>query len=488
MNKLLLGFVILLVGLPSAKAADSGKRVKSWERSIVLLDIKRKNYDYFQPWTTPIQNLQKFGVIVGEQEILTTAEGLSDRTLLRIQKEGRGKWYMGEVSWIDYHANLAVVRADEEALWKGMRTVDWAKPIDSTAPMQIIRWRAGKIEARHAEFNQFTVEDAKLSYVQHLQMEVNSEINGAGWGEALISDGKLLGLVNSQNGNSCKVIPSSFIRHILDGRKKGSYRGLGYFDFVWQQAENPATLRFLKVENDQHGVIVIEVPKERMAEDSVKPRDVILQIDGFDIDTTGDYQDPDYGHLLLENLATRNKWAGDEVRLKVWRDGREIIVKYRIPKVEYASRLVPDATYDAPPEYLVLGGLVFQPLSNAYLKSWGADWRRRAPFRLYYYNTLPQTKERPSLVLLSQILPDAYNLGYQEYRFLTVDKVNGVVIAKLDDLRQALEKPRDGFHTIELMEGDTLRRMVLDAAELEKATQRVLTRYGIEKDHVLAVK
>ena len=487
MNKFFVLWFALTFMVPTGRTADKA-RGKSLEQSIVLLDIKRKNYDYFQPWTTPMQNLQKFGVVVNDKEILTTAEGLADRTLLRLQKEGRGKWYMGEVFWIDYHANLALVRPADDSFWKGMRSVELAHPIDPAAPMQVLRWRAGKLETRRAEFNQFTVEDAKLSYAQYLQMEVNSEITGAGWGEALIADGKVVGLVNSQNGDSCKAIPSSFIHEILEARKKGSYRGLGFFDFVWQQAENPSTLRYLNLEGEQRGVIVIEVPKERLAEDTVKPRDIILEIDGFDIDTTGDYRDPDYGHLLLENLATRKKWAGDEVRMKVWRNGKLMNIKYRIPKADYASRLVPDAAYDAPPEYFLMGGLVFQPLSNAYLRSWGPDWRRRAPFRLYYYNNLPQTKERPSLVVLSQVLPDAFNLGYQEYRFLAVDKANGVKVSKLDDLRQALEKPVDGFHILELMEGDSLRRMVLDAGELEKATQRVLSRYGIEKDHVVASK
>src|SRR6185436_12895513 len=107
-----------------------------------------------------------------------------------------------------------------------------------------VRWRNGNLETRKAEFNQFTVDDAKMSYASHLQMEFSSEINGVGWAEAIISGTKVIGLVSSQNGNICRVIPSSFIRTILEARKKGTYRGLGYFHFVWQQTENPATLKY----------------------------------------------------------------------------------------------------------------------------------------------------------------------------------------------------------------------------------------------------
>lgn len=485
---ILITVVALLLSRPAPGAENAKAQAPGWENSVVLLDVKRKQYDYFQPWSTPMQNLQKFGVVIGAREILTTAEGLSDRTLLRVQKEGRGRWFMGEVTWIDYHANLALVASSDENLWKGLQPASLAQPIDQSAPMQIVRWRNGKIETRHAEFNQFTVEDAKLSYVQYVQMELNSEINGAGWGEPIVSGGKVVGIVNSQNGNSCKGIPSPFIRTILAAKKKGTYRGLGYFDFVWEQGENPALLKSLGLESDQRGVVVIDVPKESSGADMLKPRDVILEIDGFEVDTTGDYMDPEYGHLMLENLATRQKWAGDQVRLKVWRDGKMMSLNYKIPKAEYDAKLIPEAIFDQPPEYMVLGGLVFQPLSNSYLRSWGPDWRRRAPFRLFYYNNLPKTKERPSVVVLSQVLPDSFNLGYQEYRFLALDKVNGMRISTLEDLTRALEKPRDGFHVIELMQGDALRRMVVDAGELEKATQRVLTRYGIEKDHFFASK
>ena len=84
---------------------------------------------------------------------------------------------------------------------------------------------------------------------------------------------------------------------------------------------------------------------------------------------------------------------------------------YRLPKSEYTNSLLPFATYDQDPEYLVVGGLVFQPLTVPYLRSWGAEWRTGAPFRLRHYDQAQATRERPALVLLSQVLPDAYNIG-----------------------------------------------------------------------------
>jgi len=458
----------------------------SWEESVVLIDVKRKQYDYFQPWTTPMQNQQKCGVVIGKGEILTTAEGLSERVVLRVQKEGRGKWFAGEVLWVDYYANLAVVGAPDEDFWKPLKPVGLMVPSKPEGPMHIARWRTGKLERRLAEFNQFAVEDGKLSYVQHLQIEVSSEIAGAGWSEPLVAGEKLVGLVSSQNGNVCKVIPAGFVDSILKERTRGKYRGLGYFDFVWQTAENPSTLNYLKVQGDERGVIVTETkPGTNSNLGALKPKDVILEIDSFTIDSTGDYKDPDYGFLNLEFLATRSRWAGDIVKMKIIRDGQPMTVNYTVPKVDFEANLVPDSIFDQPPEYFIAGGLVFQPLSNMYLRSWGADWRRRAPFRLNYYNNQQPTKERSSLVLLSQVLPDPFNLGYQEYRFLVIDEINGQKITDLESVKNSFNNPHNGFHIIKLMKGDNLQKIVLDAAETDKTTQRVLGRYGIDKPFVI---
>src|SRR5690606_4401850 len=113
----------------------------------------------------------------------------------------------------------------------------------------------------------------------------------------------------------------------------GPERALGYFHFYWQPVENPASLANLKLPGAPRGVLVIDVPPRPDDHPMVfKERDIILEIDGFAIDTEGDYFDPDYGQLMLENLATRRHWAGDEIKMKIWRDGKAQEISYRLPK------------------------------------------------------------------------------------------------------------------------------------------------------------
>ncbi|HWV99534.1 MAG TPA: serine protease [Candidatus Acidoferrum sp.] len=479
---------VLLSLLPVPAQAQSRKEPSAWEASVVTVEVSRKQYDYYQPWTSKDVRVQKPGLVVGERQILTTADELFNRTLVRVQKHGRGQWWVAEVAWIDYHANLALVTTTEPEFWRGLKPAALGGAIPAEGTLQILRWRAGNLENRKAEFTQFAVREGQLAAINQAVLEADSDIQSAGWGEPVVANSHVVGLLSAQDGRSCIAIPASFIKFNLDAHKRGEYQGLGYFHFYWQPAQNPASLARLKLTGEPRGVIVIQVPpRPDGGEQVLKTQDIILRVDGFDLDIQGDYEDPEYGHLMLENLATRQRQAGDNVKMQIWREGKPMEVSYRLPKYEYSSSLVPFGTYDQEPEYMIVGGLVFQPLTDSYLQSWGTDWRRRAPFRLYHYRDEPATKERSALVLLSQVLPDAYNIGYQEQKYLVVDKVNGQRINRLPDLRQALEKPLNGYHVIEFVQSDSLRRLVLRAdGNEQEATTRILKRYHINQPFQLA--
>jgi hypothetical protein len=463
-----------------------GQKAQSrWADSVVRLDINRHNYNYFQPWSRRVSANQKFGLVIGDRQIVTTANLLYNHTLLRLQKGGRGQWYTGRVTWIDYHANLALLTVDEDEFWNGLVPAKLAKVTPDSGAAELVRWNSGRFEVRNLNINRLQIMKGQLTFIDMLHLELDSEINGAGWCEAITSGDEVIGLTITQARNKCIAIPSSFIQSILDVQSEGKYRGMGFFNFFWQQSENPATLDYLKLEGNKRGVIVTQIPNLPGDNNPLKPKDILLQIDGFKIDTLGDYNDPIYGPMMLEALATRGHWAGDEIPMTVWRDGREQELTYTLPKADFDQELIPTALYDVPPEYVMAGGLVFQPMTVPYLKSWGNDWQRRAPVRLIHYKGQPPTKDRPRLVVLSTVLPDPYNIGYQSYRFLVVDKINGQRISRIEQLKEAFSDPEGDFHLVEFEQGEPVERIILDANRLGAATQRVMLRYGLSEESVI---
>jgi hypothetical protein len=89
---------------------------------------------------------------------------------------------------------------------------------------------------------------------------------------------------------------------------------------------------------------------------------------------------------------------------------------------------------------------------------------------------------------MSQILPDPINVGYQEFRNLAVDKINGQTVRRLADVKKALSEPKDGVHLVEFFRGDGLQRLLVDATSMAAATERVLGRYGIPASENIAAR
>lgn len=450
-----------------------------WEKSIITIEATRKTYSYSRPWTRSSTTTHKMAIVIGENEFLTTAEGLQDLTMLRLQRNGRGQWHPGRLKWIDYHANIAVLEAVEADFHQGLQPAEFAHSNGDRSNWTIVRWKNGNIEQRTAEFNQFLVQDGRLTFIQHLQMDASSDMDAVGWSEPLVSKGKVIAIATGQTENNVRFMPVSFFERVLASRRAGENGRLGYFPFLWSPVGNPETFNFLKLPGIPRGAIIMEVPEIPAVSGKLQARDLILEVDGLAIDNEGYYHDPDHGLLILENLSTRGKLAGDILEFKVWRDGKEITVDYQLPAADFAHKLVPGSTYDREPEYLIAGGLVFQPLTVPLLKAFGSSWRSRAPFLLTKHADGEAKKERRALTVVSRVLPDPFNLGYQNLRWLVVDKINGSAISSITDIREALHNPVDDFHLIDFMRGSTVQHIVLDAEKEPEATRKILKHYRI---------
>ncbi len=472
----------------AAKKSAAGSQSSgpfAWENAIIHIEVTSKDYNYVQPWLRGERTVFKSGVVIDNHQILTTADGLADQTLIRLKKNGGGLFSLGSVVWIDYQANLALLTTDEKDFWTGLQPAKLASVVPISGDTRILRWHDDQLENRPGEVERLTVDNSALSFVSVPVLKIDSTIPGAGYGEAITVGDKLIGLASQQGGDIILAIPSFFIDSILKARAAKTYTGLGYFDFTWDQSSNPLCLDYLKLPGAPRGVVVKETGLKPGVESLIHSRDVILQIDGFAIDTEGNYRDPQYKKLSLENLSSRGKWSGMDCKIKVWRDGKEQDIVYKLPKADYSDELVPSQVFDQDPEYVLTGGFVFVPLSEAYLRSWGLGWRQRAPFRLSYYSMGKVTPDRPQRVILAQVLPSEINIGYEGMRNLVVDKINDVKIRQLSDVVTALKTPVNGFNIFTFENGESTRRAVLDATDMDHVNQEIMTHYNIRHDHVL---
>lgn len=448
----------------------------AWEKSVVSIRATRYKYDYSQPWVRETVNTDKVGVVIDDQTILTTAEHLSDRTLVTVRREGRGKWWLAEVKWIDYHANLALVSSADAGFWAGLEPARLAAEVPESGEVTVLRWREGRLEDAKGEITDVRSRRSQLSHVHHLALEVKADVEGSGWGEVVTLGNEVVGIASSAYEKSLNAITSTFASQMIAAARGGAYRGLGLFTFEWQPGRNPDSLAYLRAPDAESGIIVTRVPGYPEPEKALRPRDVILEIDGFRVSPEGDYRDPRFGFLSVEFLADRGRWAGDTLPMKIVRDGKVEGIEYHLPAATYGVDLVPLETFDRAPEYLIVGGFVFQPLTEPVMRSMG----RSAPIRFACYRDDLPTAERPSVVFLSHVLPDLINVDYHELRFQPLEKVNGRPIRVLKDIVDAVANPMGDIHLFEFTRGLGLNRIVLDAGGLPAADARILKRYGIQ--------
>lgn len=469
--KQLAGFIILI----SVAFSSVGLAVIDPETSLVEIEVTKKDYDYRTPWITRNQQVRKNGILVGENQILTTADALSGQYLLRIKKGGESRQYTAELRWIDYYANVAILDVPEADFREGMQPVELAKTVPQIGEVLIYRWLGGRIEERAAEIIRLFSGTSKTSYINHLVLTVSSTIKSAGWSEAVFYEDKLVGLTVSASKDTLTILPAQFIAKVIERHARDGAPGLGYFDFKSMRAKNPALLASKGLDLRDVGVVVTEVGGKGLSMEDLEVGDVILEIDGFEIDSEGQYIDPDYGRLSMSNLANRAHAAGEAIQFKIWRDKKEQLIDYKLPRADFDKDLIPEERYDAPPQYLIEGGLLFQPLNGPLLRALGQN----KPPLLDYYSQQTGMDSREGLVVLSGVMPDDYNLGYEDFRYFLVDQVNGLEINNLADIVAALKNSEDGFHRIQFMPEERVQHMVLNAKDMESATARILQNYRI---------
>ncbi|NLK41146.1 MAG: hypothetical protein GX298_03720 [Planctomycetes bacterium] len=143
--------------------------------------------------------------------------------------------------------------------------------------------------------------------------------------------------------------------------------------------------------------------------------------------------------------------------------------------------LIPYYLYDKRPEYLVIGGFVFQTLTRDYMTLWGENWQGRVPPHLFWYfreNAFCPTDQRQDVVLLSYVLPTESNLGYHQLGQLVVKSCNGIEISSLSQMADVMKKTAESpFYAVEFeLQSPTV---VIPKAYLPMTNQMVKDLYGI---------
>jgi hypothetical protein len=430
------------------------------------------------PWTRTVT-----GLVVPGPRILLASTAFGNHLLVEAQKLGTEARTVARVELVDQEGPLALVAVDDPAFWEGLEPLPFADRAPGEGDVTILRWqRSGLLDAFPGTVRQVRSGRHGLSQTSLLTLEVGSSTDGLGESEVVVAKGRVTGLVTGRAGDAYGAIAAPVLRQFLEGAARGDWRSFARAGLAWQDLTNPALRESLGLGPGETGIRVTRVAANGSAGGILKAGDVVLEMDGAKVDPTGYYEHPLYGRMLFALLFSDGRRPGETMSVKLLRDGERLDLRLPLRAMRPEQDRVPPYVFGRGPDYVVVGGLVFQELARPYLGAWG-DWARRAPPRLLVaIDREPADGIEPKrIVILSSVLPDAANLGYQELRDVMVERVNGRAVGSLADLRQAFASPRGGFHVVEFVAGQGAARAVLDVGEAQAAALRLREAYGVER-------
>lgn len=431
-----------------------------------------QEYNIGQPWEKKSPTTRRgIGILVGENQIITTAEMGANATFIEIETIDSSTSMPAKTIVIDYESNLAlisVISPEHQKVLAKLKPVEISPSPKLEDIVQIYQVEDnGKILITDGVIRGADVVSSFVDGHFFLAYEVKASMQSAAnsFTIPIIKEGKLLGILTSYSSDEqmLDVIAPEIIRAFLDDANDGTYDGFPSLGISTGRTSDPHFRAWLKLSDDQGGLFIERVNRNSAAEKAgIKPGDVLLAADGNDIDRKGFYQSENYGPLYWGHLIGGSKKSGEKVTLSLLRNGESITKEVTLSR--QPEGIIPSHMYGKAPRYLVKGGFIFQELTSSYLQAFGKDWESRAPLDLLDALNHPEDYEkgRNRLVILSRTIPTEATLGYERIAGTIITKVNGKDIADIPSLVEAFKTPeKDGIHTIEL--DNELKKLYLDA-------------------------
>lgn len=491
MKKSLLLAILAVQPLLALVAADDAPADKStpvaavpdpWE-GIVRIEASFLVPDYRTPWQAGRPSSGSgTGWLIGKNQFITNAHVVSNSTRLIIRLTNDPEPYAAHVVHIAHDCDLALLEADDPKPFANLKPLPLGGIPKLNTEVIAVGYPIGgeRMSVTRGVVSRLDFQGYSHSGIdQHLAIQVDAAINPGNSGGPVLQDEKVVGIAfQGYSGAAAQnvgyMIPVPVIQRFLDDIKDGHYDH--YMDLAISTfpIENPAQLRALGLEENGIGVYVSNVQSAGASGGVLRVGDVILAIDGSPVYHNGLIKVE--GQMMDMNEAVERKFAGDKVKLDVWRDGKkqalEITLKRFLPYLTMGEQ------YNQKPRYVLYAGLLFQPMSRNLMEAHGI----RDPLVSYVFDNYLNReiyKERPEVVVLTTVLPDEVNSYLQAYQHSIVDEVNGVKVKTLKDLDEALKKPEgDGkFVVIKLLEKN--RPLVVKRALADQAQPKIMQTYDV---------
>jgi len=472
---------VLILALLGTAAAAFPRPDHPLERQLVTVQVTYQEWNEYRPWQKMKPSTRRIqGIVISGNRIMVLSQHLEDATLVQVEKFDRPPRVPARIIHRDPQVDLALITVDAPAFFDDLKPMEIAETADGKN-FYSAKWNSGQLSTSSCRWSRVTVQRSYAPYFSYAAIRFISDLKSGGWGEPVCSGTRLSGVVQFQSGDQITMIPAELIRAYLAAVERPEYPGFAALGLNWQYNRGHAQAEYYGLKGTPRGVRVCSTISGGSTDGVLKTDDILLELDGHSIDSQGDYLHPRYGRLDFSLIAGDGHYAGDTIPALILRDGKEQAVDIPLKRLSGETVLIPSYREKEPP-YLVAGGFVFRELDTPYLGAWGKGWKDKIPTRLRIYLGLENEENIPGrrrMIVLADVFPDQYNLGYHDMAQNIVKAVNSRPVDSIADMEEAFKHPAGKFHVIELVPSFGMSRVILDASTFESATESIMNKYRI---------
>ncbi|PSR92830.1 Protease Do-like [Actinidia chinensis var. chinensis] len=471
---------VVVVEDSKPRPSSSNSALELALQSVVKIFVVTCSPNYFLPWQNQYQsNTHGSGFIIAGKRILTNAYVVADHIFIHVRKHGSRTKYRAEVQAVGHDCDLAILFVKSEEFWEGTKFLELGDVPFPQEAVAVVGYPQGGDTVSVTKGVVSRVETTKYTHgaTQLMTIQIDAAINEGNSGGPAIMGNKVAGVAFqglSDAKNIGYIIPVPVIKHFIAGvEESGDYIGFCSLGLSFQHTQNGQLREYFGMRYDMTGVLVSKINPLSDAHRLLKKDDILLTFDSVPIENDGTVPFRSRGWITFDHLVSMKR-PNETAKVKVLRNGEEHEFSITLRPLQ---PLVPGHQYDKLPSYFIFAGLVFVTLSEPYLREYGQDWYNTSPRRLceQALRNLPR-KAGEQLVVLSQVLIDDINAGYEHFSQLQVKKVNGVEVENLKQLCRLVENCAEEFLRFDL---DDEIVIVLNYQLATIATRRILKRHRV---------
>ena len=457
--------------------------------SVIKVFVATSKPNYMMPWQMHRQEACTGSAFVikkvdGKRVMLTNAHVVRDAATVRVRRHGGSEKFAAVVLTVNDTCDLALITVEDDAFWEGLPCLSISNSLPELyETTMVIGYPMGGdnicvTKGVVSRVTTLTYEDAKffLPTRELIAIQLDAAINsGNSGGPALDEGGKIVGVAFCGYAGSADnigyIIPYPVISNFLElFARTGASTQICDLGFGYMLCENPSLRSKHKLKHPNSGILVTKVaPLAAAAKAGMKESDILTSIGGSRIgnDGTIDFRG---GERLSFKHNIGNHRIGAKLELKILRDGKPITLTAE--GSESPQLITRHQEPGTVPSYLIVGGIVFTPLTCGLLDvavdvlSEEAWQKGRGAIQ----------KEGEEIILILSILAHPLMHGYDISRLPLLVEFNGEKILNMKDLKTKVTAVKDGFMCFKLADGKSI---ILDSKQTKSAEAEILDKYQI---------